>query len=70
MDPTIGTKEKLGLDEVERVEASPETYATIMATNKPDVRGPGYMKLYMLAGIIFLCSTMTGTATPYSCRDY
>lgn len=65
MSATIDTREKLGLDEVERVEASSETYATIMATNKPDVRGPGYIKLYMLAGVIFLCSTMTGIAIPY-----
>ncbi|KAI1340060.1 general substrate transporter [Xylariaceae sp. FL0016] len=37
-----------------------ETYATIMATNKPDPRGPGYIRLYILAGSLFLCSTMNG----------
>jgi hypothetical protein len=40
---------------------NPETYAAIMATHKPDPRGPGYIKLYLLAGVIFLCSTMSGT---------
>jgi hypothetical protein len=42
------------------LEPSLETYAVIMATNKPDPRGPGYIKLYLLAGTIFLCSTMNG----------
>ncbi|KAI0161230.1 lactose permease [Xylariaceae sp. FL1272] len=37
-----------------------ETYAAIMATNAPDPRGPGYIKLYLLALTIFLCSTMSG----------
>lgn len=37
-----------------------ESYATIMATNRPDPRGPGYIKLYLLAGTMFLCSTMSG----------
>lgn len=55
------TKERLGLDEVESVNPNPETYAAIMAANKPDVKGPGYIKLYLLASTIFLCSTMTGT---------
>ncbi|KAL3957035.1 hypothetical protein ACCO45_007613 [Purpureocillium lilacinum] len=51
---------KLSLEEVEDMEQSPETYAAIMATNKPNPRGPGYLKLYMLASVIFLCSTMNG----------
>ncbi|KAJ8133592.1 hypothetical protein O1611_g27 [Lasiodiplodia mahajangana] len=42
------------------VDSGLETYAAIMATNKPDMRGPGYIKLYLLAGTIFLCSTMSG----------
>ncbi|KAI1266392.1 lactose permease [Xylariaceae sp. FL1019] len=37
-----------------------ETYAAIMATNPPNPRGPGYIKLYLLALTIFLCSTMSG----------
>ncbi|KAI8945231.1 lactose permease [Xylaria longipes] len=37
-----------------------ENYATIMATNRPDPRGPGHIKLYILAATIFLCSTMSG----------
>ncbi|KAK2808955.1 hypothetical protein FQN50_004229 [Emmonsiellopsis sp. PD_5] len=45
---------------VEGLEPSRETYATIMAVNKPNPRGPGYIKLYLLAGMIFLCSTMNG----------
>ncbi|KAI5862457.1 general substrate transporter [Durotheca rogersii] len=48
------------VDEAEGMESSAETYATIMATNKPDPRGPGYIKLYILAGMVFLCSTMNG----------
>ncbi|KAI3547569.1 lactose permease [Colletotrichum filicis] len=37
-----------------------DTYATIMATNKPDPRGPGYIRLYLLATVLFFCSTMNG----------
>ena len=37
-----------------------EVYATIMATRKPDPRGPGYVKLYGLVGVVLLCSTMNG----------
>ncbi|KAM0702471.1 hypothetical protein Q7P35_009899 [Cladosporium inversicolor] len=37
-----------------------ELYATIMATRKPDPRGPGYVKLYGLVGVVLLCSTMNG----------
>ncbi|KAJ4152261.1 hypothetical protein NW754_004056 [Fusarium falciforme] len=36
------------------------TYANIMAKNKPNPRGPGYIKLYVLASVVFLCSTMNG----------
>lgn len=36
------------------------TYATIMATHKPNPRGPGYIKLYLLSAVVFLCSTMNG----------
>lgn len=39
---------------------SAETYAAIMAQHKPDMRGPGYIKLYAIAGSVFLCSTMSG----------
>lgn len=37
-----------------------ELYATIMATRKPNPRGPGYIKLYGLVGVVLLCSTMNG----------
>ncbi|KAH8688541.1 general substrate transporter [Ilyonectria robusta] len=37
-----------------------ETYANIMAKDKPDPRGPGYIKLYLLCSAVFLCSTMNG----------
>lgn len=46
--------------DVDGLEPSPETYAAIMATNKPDPRGPGYIRLYLLAGSLFLCSTLNG----------
>ncbi|KAI8960655.1 general substrate transporter [Daldinia sp. FL1419] len=58
---TANKKEKcIDLNDVDAIEPSPETYAAIMATNKPNPRGPGYIKLYFLAGMIFLCSTMNG----------
>jgi len=37
-----------------------ELYATIMATRKPNPRGPGYVRLYGLVGVVLLCSTMNG----------
>ena len=40
-------------------------YATIMATQKPNPRGSGYIKLYLLAGVCFFCSTMNGKSVPY-----
>lgn len=48
------------LKEVETIEESMETYARIMAAHKPNPLGPGYIKLYMLSAVIFLCSTMNG----------
>ncbi|GJC94336.1 lactose permease [Colletotrichum higginsianum] len=53
-------KEGPVLKHVDDVETGADTYAAIMATNKPNPRGPGYMKLYLLAGICFFCSTMNG----------
>ncbi|KAJ1337303.1 Lactose permease [Microdochium nivale] len=35
-------------------------YATIMATQKPDPRGSGYIRLYLLGAVCFFCSTMNG----------
>ncbi|KAI2632535.1 general substrate transporter [Hypomontagnella submonticulosa] len=58
---TMGKREQpITLDDVDGIEPSPETYAAIMATQKPNPLGPGYIKLYLLAGMIFLCSTMNG----------
>ncbi|KAL2670177.1 hypothetical protein Neosp_015058 [[Neocosmospora] mangrovei] len=51
------------LHEVEKMENPANTmttYANIMAKNKPNPRGPGYIKLYILASVVFLCSTMNG----------
>lgn len=57
----MGKREQpITLDDVDGIEPSPETYAAIMATQKPNPLGPGYIKLYLLAGMIFLCSTMNG----------
>ncbi|KAI1325020.1 general substrate transporter [Xylariaceae sp. FL0255] len=42
------------------VSADAETYAAIMASDKPNPLGPGYIKMYMLTVVIFLCSTMSG----------
>lgn len=56
-------KEDATLKEVENMEQSIETYATIMATHKPNPRGPGYIKLYILSAVVFLCSTMNGESS-------
>ena len=48
------------LEDVKLQQPSAETYAAIMAQHKPDLRGPGYIKLYLVAGAVFLCSTMSG----------
>lgn len=50
-----------GFAKVERMDESMEAYANIMATDKPNPRGPGYVRLYLLASVVFLCSTMNGT---------
>jgi len=47
--------------EVRQIEGIDATHATIMATDKPNQWGPGYIRLYMLAACIFLNSTMNGT---------
>lgn len=39
-------------------------YATIMATQKPDPRGSGYIRLYLLGAVCFFCSTMNGRSLP------
>ncbi|KAI1214440.1 general substrate transporter [Annulohypoxylon truncatum] len=61
------TMEKKGqhidVDDVDGLDPSPETYAAIMETTKPDPRGPGYIRLYLLAGSLFLCSTFNGFDT-------
>lgn len=54
--PTDITLEGLKLEQ-----PSAETYAAIMAQHRPDMRGAGYIKLYAIAGSVFLCSTMSGT---------
>ncbi|KAH9896324.1 general substrate transporter [Xylariomycetidae sp. FL2044] len=70
-DPQQGEKEKtrqshenvskdVALNDADTIEPSPETYAAIMATHKPDPLGPGYVKLYLLATMVFFCSTMNG----------
>ena len=49
------------VDETEKLELSAETYATILAKNKPNPLGSGYLRLYLLSAAVFLCSTMNGT---------
>jgi len=66
---TIGRLDTMAADEVEKLELSAETYAAIMAKHKPDVRGPGYIKLYLLSAAVFLCSTMNGESHA-SRQDY
>lgn len=46
--------------ETQEIEGVNATHASIMATNKPDQWGRGYVRLYMLAACIFLNSTMNG----------
>lgn len=48
------------VENMENMQDSMETYANIMAKDKPDPRGPGYIKLYLLCSAVFLCSTMNG----------
>ncbi|KAF3798536.1 Lactose permease [Colletotrichum gloeosporioides] len=48
------------LKHIDDADTGADSYAAIMATQKPDPRGPGYMKLYLLASMVFLCSTMNG----------
>ncbi|CAH0028233.1 unnamed protein product [Clonostachys rhizophaga] len=48
------------VEKTEDMENSMEIYARIMAEHKPNPRGPGYIKLYAVSGLIFLCSTMNG----------
>lgn len=60
-EPTIGLEKRpSGSDSHHDADPTLESYAAIMATNRPDPRGPGYIKLYILAGTMFLCSTMSG----------
>lgn len=63
------TKEAPVLKEVENMEDSMETYANIMASHKPDPRGPGYIKLYILSAVVFLCSTMNGLISRLTTSD-
>lgn len=51
------------LKHIDDADTGADTYAAIMATQKPDPRGPGYMKLYLLALMVFLCSTMNGVCS-------
>jgi len=37
-----------------------QLYVNIMTTNKPNPRGPGYLRLYVLVAVVLLCSTMNG----------
>lgn len=52
-------------EKVDALDPSPEAYAAIMATHKPNVLGPGYIRLYILSGLVFLCSTMNGKSITY-----
>lgn len=61
VDPTRDEKRDSMLEDVKLQQPSAETYAAIMAQHKPDLRGPGYIQLYLVAGAVFLCSTMSGT---------
>lgn len=51
-----------GVQEVERRAPDAQNFAAIMATNKPNPWGQGYIRLYLLSAIIFLCSTMNGAS--------
>lgn len=35
-------------------------YASIMENHRPDKFGWGYLRLYLICGLVFLCSTMNG----------
>lgn len=61
VEPHRDEKRDSMLEDVKLQQPSAETYAAIMAQHKPDLRGPGYIKLYLVAAAVFLCSTMSGT---------
>jgi hypothetical protein len=42
------------------IQAHNATLAAILQESKPDPRGKGYIRLYCICGLIYLCSTMTG----------
>lgn len=68
----MGDKEKEGTEHA-HVEHSldakeqPEllTLDEIMEKHKPNPWGRGYMKLYLMSALIFLCSTMNGVSRVY-----
>ncbi|KAF4992380.1 hypothetical protein FDECE_13736 [Fusarium decemcellulare] len=60
MDKMKNDPELQKAEETEGMENLLETYANIMAEHKPNPRGPGYIRLYLLAALVFLCSTMNG----------
>jgi hypothetical protein len=47
-------------EQAQSLDEDGELYVTIMATRKPNPRGPGYIKLYALVAVMLLCSTMNG----------
>lgn len=60
VQPARDEKRDSMLEDVKLQQPSAETYAAIMAHHKPDMRGSGYIRLYLVAGAVFLCSTMSG----------
>lgn len=57
---TLASNTDLPASNLKELEDSTVTYAYIWSTQKPNTRGPGYIKLYALAALSFLCSTMGG----------
>ena len=56
-------------EDIDKLEAGAETYAAILAKNKPDPLGKGYIRLYLLSAAVFLCSTMNGASDAVNQRE-
>jgi hypothetical protein len=57
---TNSIKEKMATDDGTFSKPGAEAFAAIMTSQRPNPYGPGYLKLYSIAGTVFLCSTMSG----------
>lgn len=48
--------------EEKQIQAHNVTLAKILQESKPNPLGAGYLRLYCICGLLYLCSTMNGTS--------